>query len=195
MKKRAIIQTIMDGSGNRYHIPPRKSHAHDKNLIIRLVIPGRIPSKKNRQIATINYMRIIRLFGSFFGRPFDRSMAKQLLAEIKPYIRPADDYLKWEEEIKADIIKQCARWQQSYSAHGLTFPITRCRISVYHYWKDRYTRDNSNKAEGIHDMLVSAGIITQDAYENMYKNTSEAECYKGEVIDNLTIITITAHSW
>lgn len=191
-KKRRIIQTIADGAGNRYHIPPRKIRKFKHNLVMRFVIPGTIPSKKNCQIPSISKKRIQKLLK--LGQPVTAEILKQVL-DVKPYIRNSDRYKDWEEPVRADLVAQANRWKNTYAQKGLTFPILKATISIYHYWKDNAARDNSNKAESIHDSLVACGILSSDSHQCLYKNAAEADVYLGEITDHLTIFTITAHQW
>lgn len=190
------IQTIADGAGNRYHIPPRKNVKHAVNLAMRFVIPGIIPSKKNSQIALINSKRIDDMLRYTMKKKLkvDEDLIERI-HNVKPHIVNANRYVKWEKAVIEDLILQKNTWLQSYQHKGIQFPIRKATISVYHYWKDNIRRDNSNKAEGIHDALVKAGILLDDDYKCLYKTISEADMYSGEILDHLTIFTITAHEW
>lgn len=189
--KKRIIQSILDGQGNKIYLPPRKKRQYSYCLPLRFVITGTIPSKKNRQIATINHNKIKSVVSKYFKTSSDELYKE--LKEIKPYIRPAKNYLEWEEAVKQDIVLQAARWATRYKKHNLIFPISKASISIYHYWKDDRERDNSNKAESLHDMFVSAGIITSDAWQNLNPTQAEADLYTQGLSDHITTITITAY--
>lgn len=193
-KKRSVIQVLTDGEGNKHYLPPRKKRLFENNLVIRLIIPGTIPSKKNCQIADMNKKRVESILRSSIGRPITEDIIERVLS-VKPYIRNSKRYKDWEDRVRPDLVKQCARWHDSYNKHGLSYPITVATISIYHYWADPKERDNSNKAESIHDTLVAAGILSSDSSKCLYKNTAEAEIYKGEINKHETVIVITAHEW
>ena len=193
-KKRSVIQVLVDGSGKKHYLPPRKRRVFKNNLVIRLIIPGTIPSKKNCQVADMNKKRVESILRSSFGRPITEDIIERVLS-VKPFIRNSSRYKKWEDKAREDLVKQCARWHDSYSKYGLSYPIKTATISIYHYWADPKERDNSNKAESIHDTLVASGIISNDSSLCLYKNTAEADVYKGEILQHETVVVITAHDW
>ncbi len=193
-KKRAITHTLATGDGKRYFVPPRKDQKFKENLVLRFVIPGTIPSKKNCQVPEGNKKRIESILRSQLNRPVTEELIKQVL-DVKPYIRSSQRYQKWEDKCREDLVKQAARWKVSYESKGLLFPITKATISIYHYWADPKSRDNSNKAESIHDTLVACGILSNDDHKCLYKTAAEAGLYKGEINHHLTVFTITAHEW
>jgi hypothetical protein len=183
------------------HIPPPKEKEPGNPVTLEFVIGGIIPSKKNMQIPSFNYKWVyeqVKMQGrkqpSFTSKQF-RDTVWMLIKSIKLFITNPTKYQKWEESTKNTIVNQAAQWRQSYADVGLSFPITRCSIRIRHCWKDSYPRDNSNKAEGIHDILVSTGIIADDSYTCLFKNSSDAACYKGEITDHVTIIYLTAYKW
>lgn len=194
IKKRTIIQTIKDGAGNIYHIPPRKKRVFKNNLVLRFVIPKVIPSKKNCQVPSWNRNRAEKVLKNHLGKPVTLDLIEIILS-IKPYIRSSNRYKNWEGPASEDLVLQAARWKKTYSKHGLNFPITKATISIYHYWKDDVARDNSNKAESIHDTLVLCGILSDDKHQCLYKNTAEADIYPDSILDHLTIFHLTAHEW
>jgi len=194
VKVKVVIQSMVDGEGTRHFLPPRKKRVFKNNLVIRLIIPGTLPSKKNCQVADTNKKKIESILRSSFGRPITNEIIDRVLA-VKPYIRNSSRYKQWEDRVRPDLVIQCARWHESYKKHNLSYPITAATISIYHYWADPKERDNSNKAESIHDTLVAAGIISADSSRCLYKNTSEAGMYKGEILKHQTIVVITAHEW
>jgi hypothetical protein len=183
------------------HIPPRKKRSAGKTITLKFVLTGTVPSKKNMQVPTINRKAINRKIDVFYQANVNIQAknfvkwAKGLIKDVKPFIRNPEKFRIWEESTKELIVERAKYWKQRYEHEGLIFPITRCSISIYHYWSDNYTRDNSNKAETIHDILVATGIIADDTYQCLFKTESEAECYKGEILDHITEIYITAHRW
>ena len=193
-EKRPLILGIRNGAGERQQLPPRKKIKYEKSLVIRLVITGAIPSKKNCQVADRNNQALMSLLNSCRHRVLTQSDIDQIMA-IKPFIRNSKRYQDWEEKIRPDLVAQCARWQSVYSKYGLIYPITKASISIYHYWADPKARDNSNKAESIHDTLVNAGIISDDSGACLFKNAAESAVYKGEILEHQTMIVITAYEW
>lgn len=195
-EKRPIIQSIYTGSGKRIYLPPRKKKIIERQpLILRLVIDGPVPSKKNLQIATINWRRIIFLVKHFISttQTFKEFIVE--LRKVRPFIRYSPRFVEWEEKTLLDLQQQAVRWWASYQERKLIFPITKASISIYHYWADNRRRDNSNKMESINDVLVSAGILTDDTWQTLSPIVADADLYHGEINDHITMITITAYDW
>lgn len=183
-------------------LPPRKVYKPANTLVLRFSIVGTIPSQKNRQVADKNTKKLNGIFSRFIqehtGKTVTpgmiRGLQKEVLA-VKPYIRHSKGFAEWEEATRHKIVEQAAKWKQSYEKHGLIYPITKCSINVYHYWKDRIVRDNSNKVETINDMLVRAGIIESDGAHCRRSGGDEAEVYKDEIWEHYTMITLCAYEW
>lgn len=178
-------------------LPPRKQYSHSKCVTIRFVITGTIPSKKNRMLATMNWNKIFKalvtLFVSGGGLTVKKVMA--ILSDNKPFVRQSEKYKEWEKVVKPILAQQAAKNLLAYRSHGLEYPIRKASISVYHYWKDNLTRDNSNKCEGIHDMLVSLNIIRDDTWQCLFRTKSEANIYPGQLLDHITVVELTAYEW
>lgn len=186
-KGKNIIQTIFG-----VPIPPRKKFKPDRCLTLRFVLTGTIPSKKNNYVPDRNTKKLKKLLKP--GAILTPDLIKAIL-DVKPYIRRADRFKNWEEMAGPVITEQAAKWKESYSAHGLQYPITKCSISYYHYWAENKARDNSNKKESIDDLLVSRGIIASDAHQCMRKGDEEADVYHGEITNHITVITLVAYDW
>jgi hypothetical protein len=176
------------------HIPPRKKNHRKVIGTLRFAIAGTIPSKKNRQRARISWSKaatrakeIIKEKGSLSLTDFFAC-----LRLLVPYVSPPEEFTKWEDMCKDLIIQQAARERESYP--HIFFPINnRCRIKIYHYWCDNDVRDNSNKAETLHDVFVKAGIIAGDNWQCLFRNEAEAELYRGEITDHVTEISLTVY--
>lgn len=192
--KRAFTRSIMDGAGKKIYIPARHKRVFKENLVMTFVIEGTIPSKKNCQVPDANKKRTESILRRNFGQPVTEELIQELLG-VKPFIRRSRRYMKWEERIRPDLVAQAARWSASYEKKKLIFPITKATITIYHYWADPKSRDNSNKAESIHDTLVACGILSDDDHKCLYKNSAEADLYAGEINKHITEFTITAHEW
>ena len=183
------------------HIPPPKEKEPRTPVTLEFVIGGVIPSKKNMQIPSFNYQWVERQLklhaqgqDTFTNEEF-RSSAWTIIKSIKLFITNPTKFQKWEEATKEKIVSQAAEWHKCYECVGLSYPIKRCSIRIRHCWKDKYPRDNSNKSEGLHDILVSTGIIVDDSYTCLFKTQSDAACYQGEITDHVTIIYLTAYNW
>jgi hypothetical protein len=114
-----------------------------------------------------------------------------LRLHLKPFVRNSKKYLDWLETTKPVVLRQAAAERKRYEKFGLWYPLDNVSVKVYHYWKDNLERDNSNKYDTIIDLLVSVGILVNDAWQIVGKNESESECYSGQILDHITTIDIT----
>lgn len=184
-------------------IPAFKPPERPIPITIEFVLTGAIPSHKNRQRASFNYSWAIGQIKKFFRSqtPADitvkacMSFVVKLIKNIRPFIYKPDDIVKWEQAAIDTITKQANENRITYARHRLRYPITHCSISILHYWADEYQRDNSNREQTIHDLLVTAGIIADDNYKCLFRNVSEAACFKDVLTDHVTTINITAYHW
>ena len=169
-------------------LPPRKKSTFARSVTLRFVITGAIPSKKNMIWADTNLFKLLNKLLSF---TVVMDCVEWLKANLKAYIRNSQKYVKWVEETGPAITAQAAVEILKYSKHGLTYPLPRVHVKVYHYWKDNVARDNSNKYDTIIDLFSSAGLITDDCWQVVRKNESESECYHGEILDHITEVYLT----
>lgn len=184
-------------------IPPWRQNRRGHPITLEFVLTGKIPSKKNRQRASFNYSWAIGQVRSFFKKqtpgtltlPATLKFVVSLIRSIKPFIYKPIEIVEWEKQAIELLIQQVHYWRKVYAAQGLAFPITLCSISIKHYWADEYQRDNSNREQTIHDILITAGIISDDNYKCLYKIESEADCFKDEILDHITTINLTAYRW
>lgn len=182
------------------YIPPRKKRVVGKQCItIPFVITGAIPSKKNNQIPVVDRRqardRLIQLLREGDGFRLEEARVQEVIKAVHARIRPSNKFRAWHEKWKPKLIEQAARWTTSYASQKLIFPVTRASISIYHYWANNVARDNSNKAESIHDLLIDAGILTGDTWQVLHATRSEADLYAGEITDHITVINLTAYQW
>lgn len=191
----SIIQTA-----HGIHLPPRKKKDRSRSLTLRFVLTGTIPSKKNRQVATMPWRRLIKairtLISTAAGSGITIGQIVALFKQNKPYIRQSDEFRAWHEEAKQKIVEQAQKQVAALNpSHDLVLPASRASISIYHYWKDDRVRDNSNKAETIHDLLVDAAILTGDTWQELSPIKADADLYRGEILDHITVIDLTLYEW
>jgi hypothetical protein len=186
-----MIQTIFG-----VHLPPRRKKRRKYRFTLKFVLLNTVPSKKNRQRARINRGKALdhydRIMKENKGRPFSREDMKKVLLDIKAFIYHGNEYQAWAEYARTELNKQAAQWHQ-WKGDRLVFPITNCSINIYHSWKDDLIRDNSNKAETIHDILIEAGVIAGDNWQVMSPNESDADLYRDEINENITLICINCY--
>lgn len=184
-------------------IPPWRQNRRGQPITIEFVLTGKIPSKKNRQRASFNYSWAIGQVKKFFRSttPKEITVAAtlkfvvSLIRNIKPFIYKPPEIEQWEAEATKILLSQASWWAERYIKQGLNYPITNCSVSIKHYWADEYQRDNVNREQTIHDLLVSTGIIADDNYKCLFLTVSEADCFKDEITDHITTINVTAYRW
>ncbi len=178
-------------------IPNRKKKRRKKIATLTYILTGTVPSKKNEQAAWVNrgpafkrYATIIKSKGSLSREDF-----VSIVSELRPYIRPGENFKKWHVEAKASIQAQQKKIYKSLVDRGIVieFPASNVSIRIYHYWKDDLIRDNSNKAETIHDLMVDCGILAGDNWQVLTPNEADADLYKGEIVDHITEISLTVY--
>jgi hypothetical protein len=176
------------------HIPPRRKNSRKVLYTLRFVITGTVPSKKNRQRARISWKAAIVKAKEILKAKGSINLADlfTILRALVPYVSPPPAFDEWEKKAIGIVVEQAAQERLSYPE--LIFPIgTRCRLKIYHYWADNDVRDNSNKAETLHDVFVKAGIIAGDNWQCLFRNEAEAELYRGEITDHITEISLTVY--
>ena len=183
------------------HIPAWKRPDNTRSLTLVFALKGTVPSKKNMQVPSINLPWVfnqIRTWRSTNPKPSIPEVFKfiyTLIRGIKPYIRNPDKFKAWEAGALQELETQRDWWRQKLAAHNFGYPITRCKVTIRHYWSDRMKRDNSNKAETLHDMLVKTRIIDADDYTCLQETATEAACWKNEITSHITVIYVTAYEW
>jgi hypothetical protein len=116
---------------------------------------------------------------------------KWLKDNLKVYIRNSKKYQDWLENTSPLIIEQAAKEIKRYERFGISFPLQKVSVRVYHYWADDKARDNSNKYDTIIDLFTTCGLIPDDCWQVVGKNESESENYHGEILDHITTIDVT----
>lgn len=147
----------------------------------------------------INRGWIINEFDKIFAKKkvFTRTDMIYLVGQIRPYIAYDNDYNNWLEKAKETINFQARDQLQKLKARGIDiiFPIGNSSIKVYHYWRTNTVRDNSNKGETIHDLLVDCNVIVGDNWQAMTPTHGDADIYRDEILDHITEINLTVFKW
>lgn len=165
-------------------IPLKKKYTNYGYKTLRFKITGNIPAKKNDFMPGNNY-RAIRNYA------FATSDPKKYLDEhLKAYMIGSRKYLKWLEDIKAELQPQMDFWAEKY---GIMYPLEFVSIHTCFWFADEYKRDLINMNESIYDMLVNKKIIDDDNYSVIQKNSSEGHFMKGEIFQNICVIDITVY--
>lgn len=169
-------------------LPPKHKQPIDRYITIRLVITGIIPSKKNLIYASSN---LPLLLGSLYKFGVVKECVDWLRGSLKPFVKNSARYEEWVQKTRPVVLRQAKAEEKKYAKWGIELPLDNVSIRVYHYWKDNFRRDNSNKYDTIVDLLVNCCILKDDTWQVVGKNESEAECYAGEILDHITTIDIT----
>lgn len=190
--KKRMIRGLRNGIGEIINVPPRKKRAAGQTLRLTFVLTGTVPSKKNMQVPAINKKQIAKIIRSY--DKITDNLVNEVLS-VKSKILNSQTFQDWEEWAGAEIHLQSLQWVKKYKKYNFTYPIKKASISIYHYWADNNIRDNSNKMESINDLLVKQNIICDDTWATLSPVLADADCYKGEIRDHVTEITVTAYSW
>ncbi len=90
------------------------------------------------------------------GRIPSKKNSKQIIkCGGRPVIISSKDYIKWERDAAFSLGLQA-------EGHGVSLPIVQCTVSIEIMFPDARRTDLSNKAEGLLDSLVKAGVLTDD---------------------------------
>jgi len=169
-------------------LPPKKKPIAFQCVTLRFVLTGIVPSKKNRTRAGSNLFALI-------GRARKKRTGANATAFIKEnmklFIRSAPEHIEWAKVSKPIVLQQAAAWSEKYHKHGIMFPLNAVSMKIYHYWADNAKRDNSNKADTIADLLVDAGILSDDSWQVLNPCNSESGNYHGQILDHITTIDLT----
>lgn len=175
-------------------IPPfREEKLGAGSTTIRFVITGRIPSKKNNEMAVSVRRDAKKLLFDTQNSKGSVDLNDALLAVNAVYskIRPNMDYLAFVEAQKPKIQAQAAEWSRRLEGKGLIFPLQKASMSLKLYFKDRYVTDTVNKQQTIQDLLIECGIIANDDYQTLNPISSASSRYNSEIRDNLAFISLS----
>lgn len=173
-------------------LPRKKKVVADRYITFRFVILGAVPSKKNMIWADSNLNMILKKLYSFATV---KLCIDWLRSGLKVFIRNSKKYKDWMEEQKIEVLKQAVIEMKRYKKYDLVYPLTDVSVSVYHYWEDNQERDLTNKLDTLNDLFVSCGIIQNDNWQVIGKIESDCECYRGEILQQITTIDITKKIW
>lgn len=183
-------------------VPTWQDYKGDRHPItLQFVIQGPVPSKKNSLRAGIPFRWAIaeakKLLFAQEGLTAGKALGilAKVMRGLKPFIYVPPAVTDWEEKQRPVLLAQMHHWREVYAKQDMFFPIRKCSVVIKHYWADNRMRDNSNKEQTIHDLLVDMRLIADDQYQCLYKISSESGCYKDLVRDHITLIYVTAYDW
>jgi hypothetical protein len=175
-------------------IPPfREEKLGAGSTTIRFVITGRIPSKKNNEMAVSVRRDAKKLLFDIQNSKgsVDLNDALQAVNAVYSKIRPNTDYLAFVEKQKPKIQAQAAKWSERLYDKGLVFPLQKASMSLKLYFKDRYVTDTVNKQQTVQDLLIECGVIANDDYMTLNPISSASSRYNSEIRDNLAFISLS----
>lgn len=175
-------------------IPPWKEEKLGSgSTTIRFVLNGKVISKKNNQqaIAVRQHSR------KFLFQQHERNGvvtladALKAVAMVKGKMRGNSKYLEFLKKHQPIIISQMQEWSSRLSSKGLIFPLPKCTVSIRLYIKDRYRRDTLNAMQTISDLLVDAGVLSDDDDLHLNPVHGAAARYYEELVENISFISIS----
>lgn len=175
-------------------IPPWKEKKIGAgSTTIRFVLTGKVPSKKNNQMAIAVRKPARDWLKQEHARKGYISVNDAIRAVnmVMAKIRGNQAYKDFVEKTKPLIQAQAQAWSESLQNKGLIFPIPQSTMSLRLYFKDRYISDTVNKQQTIQDLLQECGIISNDDYNTLNPIHSASACYYEELIHNIAFISLS----
>lgn len=175
-------------------LPPFKEEKYtSKSTTIRFVISGNVPSKKNNQQAVT-----VRKTARDWANSQQKSGKSPTWADVHKAISMTSSKMRGNAKYKEFVYKykpiiqeQMLEWSTRLAHRGLVFPLSKATMTLKLYFKSRYVTDTVNKQQAIQDLLVDAGVISNDDYKTLNPIHSASACYYEEIIEDLASITIT----
>jgi hypothetical protein len=175
-------------------IPPFKEEKIGAgSTTIRFIITGKIPSKKNNQmsVAVRKFARDWAKKKQKSGVPPTWNDVNKAITLCKSKVRPNVQYKEWVDKTKPILHKQSTFWIERLGNKGLIFPLPKSTLSLRLYFKDRYVTDTVNKQQSIQDLLVDAGIISNDDYKTLNPIHSASATYYEEIVNDIAFISLS----
>ncbi len=100
-------------------------------------------------------------------------------------------YLEFVEKYKPIIEAQKHEWAKRLGEKGLFFPITKATMTIRFYFKAQHIIDLVNRQQSVQDLLVEAGVISDDDYRTVNPIISKGACFHEEIVNDIAFISIT----
>lgn len=88
------------------------------------------------------------------------------------FVIPSNKYQAWESKNKKIVEIWALEMRNKY---GIQFPLTKAGCKILFYWNNNRRLDNTNKAESIHDLLVLAGVLSDDRWQILNPTSQESK--------------------
>jgi hypothetical protein len=175
-------------------IPPFKEKKIGAgSTTIRFVLVGTVPSKKNN-MQSVAVRRDAREFvGKIFAqrKTMTKGEALKAIRMVYSKVRPNSKYAAFLQEQKPVLQQQMAIWSDRLRSKGLIFPLSKASLTLRFYFKSRYIQDTVNKQQSIQDLLIDAGILSDDDYKTVNPVHSASACYYQEIKDTITFVSLS----
>lgn len=174
-------------------IPPFKEQKLGAgSTTIRFVLTGNVISKKNNNqaIAMRKYPHDWA-YAQEKLRPASWKDVHRAINMVKGKMIGNNQYKKFLVKMKPVIISQMQEWSARLQDKGLIFPLDKTTVSIRLYIKDRYRRDTLNASQTILDLLVDAGVISDDDYLHVNPIHAATAQYYQELIHNIAFISVS----
>lgn len=170
----------------------REESLGDGGFTIRFVLKGRIPSKKNHQMA-IPFKKEAKdyLYAMFKER--GQISLNDALAAVDMVTAKMIGNKAYYAFLKAfgPVIRDQMRVQEpKMAAKGLKFPLKRARLSLKFYFADRHITDTVNKQQSIQDLLVDCGAVANDDYATLNPISSSSASFYKELKENICLVSL-----
>lgn len=175
-------------------IPPWKEKKIGAgSTTIRFVLTGKVPSKKNNQMAIAVRKPARDWLKQEHARKGYITLADAVHAVnmVRAKVRGNQHYNEFLEKIKPVIQSQMLWWSDHLRDKGLIFPLSSATMCLRLYFKDRYVQDTVNKQQTIQDVLKACGVICNDDYDTINPIRSASACYYEELIYNIAFISLS----
>lgn len=175
-------------------IPPwRKRPFGSGAVTIRFVITGKIPSKKNNLQATSIRREAYKFIDQIYSggkQPSKAEMVKAIRL-VRAKMVGNVEYRQFLVDQRPKMIEQMAVWSKRLQGKGFFFPISNASVSIRIYFAQRHRQDSVNKQQSIQDLIKDCGIISDDDYITINPITMDADCFHGDINDNIAVIALT----
>ena|ERR1700744_6375654 len=175
-------------------IPPFKEEKRPATChTIEFILHGVVPSKKSHLVPFARRQKALDyLTQKANGRAYiSLNEAKIAIKMVKASLAPPKKYetgLKW---MLPALLEQKKYWEDRLGEKGLIFPLEKASLTLKLYFNSRAITDTVNKQQTIQDILISAGILKDDNYNNLNPVTTYAACYAEELVTSIASIALT----
>lgn len=158
---------------------------------LRFVIKGYVPSKKNNQQAICRRKEAKAFLNDIKSGTITKDQAFQAIKLVTAKMRGNSRYIKFLDDQKPAIDLQRQYWLERFESKGLIFPISKAVLNIRFYFAQKYRQDSVNKQQSVQDLLKDCHIIFDDDYTCINPITADADCFAGDITENLVVVSLT----